>query len=332
MADKFRIAMVGAGGRANAVIYPSLYDMKDDVEIAAICDVNEDKLNATADKYDVAKRYGHYDGILTYRHMIEEIKPDAVFAVGQPHELYDIWKYVLEKGINLYIEKPFALTIHQATMLRDIANANGCTTAVSFQRRQTPLVMAMRDKCLEKGPINHAVCRFYKCNPQPYTAARDHMLDDTVHAIDTVRWMVGGGVVDVQSHMRAIGTPDYNHISATLYFDNGATGHIINSWTSGRRIFDVEMHSMGICVEAEHEVGATLYEDGDTKGVWYSSQDMAGSDKFHVYTGVYECVKNFIDCCKNGGQPKSNFNDAWKTMEVAELILANKLFYERNAK
>ena len=42
--------MIGAGGMANGVHYPSL-DSFDDVEIIAVCDLNQERLNATADKY-----------------------------------------------------------------------------------------------------------------------------------------------------------------------------------------------------------------------------------------------------------------------------------------
>ena len=43
---------------------------------------------------------------------------------------------------------------------------------------------------------------------------------------------------------------------------NGATGVLLNSWTSGRRIFRVQMHAPRICVEAEHEGKGVLYADG----------------------------------------------------------------------
>jgi predicted dehydrogenase len=46
--------MIGAGEMANAVHYPSLASF-DDVEIAAICDLDTTRLNSTADKYGVEK-------------------------------------------------------------------------------------------------------------------------------------------------------------------------------------------------------------------------------------------------------------------------------------
>jgi predicted dehydrogenase len=184
------------------------------------------------------------------------------------------------------------------------------------------MVVKLRDACLERGPIVHAVCRFYKCAMTPYLEARDHMMDDGVHAIDTLRWICGGEVVEIQSVTQRVMTPDINFFAAMLRFDNGATGLLINSWTSGRRIFDVEMHAPGICVEAEHEGKGVLYADGDTEGVVYDTRDVAGSDELYVYGGFRAKNREFIDALKAGSQPGSNFLDAVKTMEVAEKILA----------
>ena len=95
---KFRVVVIGAGTRANLVIYPSLADLED-VEITAICDIDEKRLNETADRYHVEKRYG--SSVLDYQRMIEDVKPDAVFAIGQPHIFYDIWTWCLEHGCEM---------------------------------------------------------------------------------------------------------------------------------------------------------------------------------------------------------------------------------------
>ena len=317
-AKKVRVAMIGAGNMANAVHYPSLASF-DDVEIAAICDLDTDRLHTTADKYGVEKRYTNY------QKMVETIAPDAVYAIGQPHLMYDIWMWCLCQGLHLYIENPLGVNYDQARMLAYAAERHGCITQVSFQRRTCPMVVMLRDECLKRGPITHAVCTFYKCLPEPHLAARDHMLDDGVHAIDTLRWMCGGELAAVESVTRRVLVPDINLILALLRFDNGATGVMMNSWTSGRRVFRVEMHAPGICAEAEHEGKGVLYADGDTKGVEYDTREVAGSNEFYVFGGFQAKNREFIDCVKAGTQPSSNFSDAVKTMEISERILAQAL-------
>ena len=300
---------------AGSVHYPSLSSF-DDVRIVAICDLDPERLTATADKYGIEARYSDY------RAMVEKTSPDAVYAIGQPHILYDVWLWVLEQGLNLYIEKPMGLTIHQARTLAETAAAHGCITQVGFQRRTCPIVVKLREECLKRGPIVHAVSTFYKCNIAPHTGARDHMMDDGVHAIDTLRWMCGGRVQSVHSVTRRVLVPDINFITAVLQFDNGATGVMMNSWTSGRRTFRVEMHAPGICAEVEHEGKGHLYADGDTTGTQYDSRQVAGSEELFVYGGFQAKHREFVDCVRAGRQPGSCFADALLTMEVAETILA----------
>ncbi len=313
-----RVAVVGAGRMANSVHYPSLASFAD-VEIAGICDVDTERLHNTADKYHVAARY------TDYQRMAEEVAPDASYVIGQPHIMYDIWTWCLAQGLNLYIEKPMGLSVHQARALAHLADQHDCITQVSFQRRSSPMVTMLRKACLERGPIVHAACRFYKCNIEPFLGARDHMMDDGVHAIDTLRWMCGGEVVRVESTLKSVGVPDTNFFAATLHFDNGAIGIMINSWSSGRRIFDVEMHATGICAEAEHEGYGTLYADGDTCGTRFEAREVAGSDALYVYGGFQAKHREFLDAVRSGTQPSSCFADALKTMEVAETILAQGL-------
>lgn len=316
--EKVKIAFIGCGGMANRVHYPSLSSFPD-VEIVAICDIDRERLNATGDRYGIERRY------TDYRKMIEETSPDAVYAIGQPHVMYDVWKWCLEQGLNLYIEKPMGITIHQARALAYLAEKKGCITQVSFQRRAVPLLVKLKEECLKRGPIIHAVCEFYKFNIEPYLEARDHMMDDGVHAIDTLRWICSGEVRKILSVTKSVLVPDINFISAILEFDNGSIGVMINSWTSGRRIFRVQMHSPGIWVEADPEDKGRVYKDGDTIGIEYDTREVAGSNEFYIYAGFQAKNREFIDCLKEKKQPSSNFSDALKTMEIAEKILAKSL-------
>ena len=319
MSDRTRVAFVGAGGMANNVHYPSLNSF-DDVEIAAICDLNEERLNETATKYEVRGRY------TDYRKMVEEVDPAGIYVIGQPHYMYDIWVWCLQQGLNLYIEKPMGLTWHQAQMLAHLAEEKGVITQVSHQRRSSPLLKKMREACLEKGPITHAVCEFFKCQISPMLGARDHMMDDCTHSIDTLRWMCGGEVIDIESHCRRIGTPDINWIGATVYFDNDATGYVVNSWASGRRVFRVQMHAPAIYTDAEVEGKAYLYKDGDYDGEEYDCYEVAGGQTTWEACGFRDKNREFIDSIQTVEDVTSSpFRDCVKTMEVAEKILAQAL-------
>lgn len=314
--DRIRIAFVGAGKWANTVHYPALSSLED-VEIAAVCDRDEARLAETSNKYSIRKSYSDY------RRMIEEVQPDGVYVVGPPHHMYDIWVWCLQEGLNLFVEKPLGLSLHQAQVLCNLAEAKGVITQVGHQRRSSPLLNEMRRRCLEKGAITHSVCEFYKCDINPMYLACDHLRDDCTHSVDTVRWMCGGEVVGIESRCRRLGTPDINWVMAMLHFDNGSSGLIVNSWSSGRRVFRVEMHAPGIYVDAEVEAKAFLYADGDYQGVEFDACGLAGSDELYVVGGFQRKSREFIDSLKSGREMTSSpFRDCLKTMEVVEKIVA----------
>jgi len=319
---KIRVAMVGAWSMANEVHYPSLASFSD-VEIAAICDLNQERLSETASRYGVERRY------VSYEQMVEQVAPDAVYVIGNPDQMYPIWIWCLQQGLNLYIEKPMGITVHQARTLARLAEERGCITQVSLQRRASPMLAKLREECLKRGPIVHAVCQFYKCDIKPYLGARDRMTDDGIHAIDTIRWMCGGEVVRIHSLAKRVQVPDLNFFAALMEFDNGATGIMVTSWSSGSRVFRVEMHSPRARVDADLEGKGYLYADGNTKGAEYDAREIAGGDQLWVYGGFQAKNREFIDAVKAGTQPSSNFSDALKTMKVAEEILALSLLEGR---
>lgn len=320
--QNFRIAMIGAGNRANAVHYPSFAGLKD-VQFAGICDINPERLKKTADTYAIPEDLRWGQNVFSYRDMLDAAKPDGVAVIGDPDVMYPIWRYCLEKGLNLYVEKPLGLTLHQAMMLAEMAQENGVTTQCTLQRRTTPLTLRLREECLKHGPITHALVRFYKNQIDTRYDARDHMMDDTIHSIDAVRWACGDSkAVRVDSVTRRVGVKDINFISSTIEFENGATGYLINSWCSGRRVFDMELHAPGVCAEAEHEVGGRLYKDGDTVGIAYDAAEVAGGSELHIRTGVQSLARDFVDACRQKRDTISSFTSALESMRIAEIILA----------
>jgi predicted dehydrogenase len=313
---KVRISVIGAGHMANMVHYPSLASF-DDVEIVGLCDVDETRLKQTGERWGVMARF------TDYKEMVEKLQPDGVYAIGQPHMFYDIWVWCLSQGCNLYIEKPMGLNLHQATMLTEMAEQHKAITQVSHQRRSSPLLRKVHAECTAKGPITHAVCEFYKWAPEPMWGARDHMMDDCVHSIDTLRWICGGEVEGLESRCARVGAPDINWIGATLYFANSSVGVLLNSWVSGRRVFRVEMHAPGRYTDAEVEGKAYVYVEGDYQGRCYDAKEVAGGEDFYIYGGFRAKNREFIDSLLGGAEvTTSPFRDCLKTMEVAEKILA----------
>ena len=326
---KVNICVIGNGNFSGKVHFPSLLSF-DEVEIVGIIAFNKDRLLHTAQRFGISEKcIFPVSSVTGYQSVLLQLRPDAVYAIGAPEQMFDVWVWCLENRFNLYIEKPMGLTLHQAEILAGLAEANHCITQVSLQRRNMPLLHKMKEECNKKGVITHALVEFNKCDPIPMKTSRDRMHDDFIHCIDTARWLMEGEVIKTETCCRRIGVSDINWISAHLYFDNGNTCHVIGNWNSGRRIFRVVMHAPGICAEAEPEVEGWVYTDGDTKGTCYNTTDIAGSEELFIYGGFREKNREFIQSILKGKEITSSpFRDALKTMKVCEIILAQDILRE----
>lgn len=317
--DKVRLALIGAGGMANSMHYPSLYEMED-VEMAALCDIAEDKLNATADKFEIEKRY------TDYRKMIEETAPDAVYVLMPPHHLFDIVTHVLQQKIHCYIEKPPGVTSEQTRQFAWMAEQNDCLTMAAFNRRFIPVLRDARDRVAERG-LNQCVSTFYKWHTGGayYNGAIDVLSCDAVHAVDALRF-IGGDVAQVISAVRDLGKHFDTSFTAMVEFESGAVGILLANWQTGGRVHQFEMHGPGISVFCDPDVQANYHIDGELNKEVITAEEAAGGreEKYHSY-GFFGENRHFIDCLKQGVQPESNFADAAKTMELVDMIYASSM-------
>ena len=239
--QKVRVGIIGAGAHANAVHYPSLASIEE-AKVVAICDINRERLQRTAEKYGVRGRYSNY------REMLEKEDLDAVYVIMPPHHLYDIVVDCLKDGLNVFIEKPPGVTTNQTRSLAWYAEKHGCRTMVGFNRRFIPLMRKVKEVVEERGPITQCVSVFYKNmqveEPPYYRGAVDILTSDTIHAVDTLRWM-GGEVKEVFSSVRRLFTEYDNSFNALVRFESGGVGFLMSNWIAGARVHTFEMHSRG---------------------------------------------------------------------------------------
>jgi virulence factor len=315
--SKVRLALIGAGGMANAVHYPSLAEMKD-VEMAALCDLVPDKAQDTAKRFGIPRVYADY------RRMLDEVKPDAVYVLMPPHHLFDISIEVMGRGHHLFIEKPPGVNAYQNRQMALCAKRNHVLAMCGFQRRYVPLITTLRKEVETRGPLHTVLVTFVKCAPSVtayYNGAIDILSCDAVHAVDTLRHLCGGEVVRVVSDVRALmGADSPNAFYAMVKFSSGATGILQTNWACGRRFFKVEMHGSGISAYADPDEAGVLYADGKLDGQSLDPAECAGNKADWHRWGFYAENRHFIDCVKSGKQPCSNLEDTVATMELVDRI------------
>ncbi|MBO3840925.1 MAG: Gfo/Idh/MocA family oxidoreductase [Candidatus Brockarchaeota archaeon] len=322
-----KIGVIGAGSHANSVHYPSL-SIIEGVEVKAVCDLNEDRLRTTAEKYSIPSQY------TDYRKMLEKEELDAIYLIMPPHQLYDIAVDCLKNGLNLFIEKPPGLTRSQTESLAWYAERHGCKTMVGFNRRFIPLMRRVKEIVEKRGPINQCVSVFYKNiisqEPPYYSGAVDVLTSDVIHAVDTLRWMGGSDVERVCSSVRRLFVPYDNSFNAMVSFKNGALGFLMSNWAAGSRVHVFEMHSKGISAFINPNDKALIYRDGLPEPEEISTFEAAGGiTEFHVYYGFLAENMHFIRCIMEDREPETCFRDAVKTMELIEKIYENTLRQQR---
>jgi len=314
--NEVKIGFIGCGSFANRVHYPSLTKM-DDVVIAAICDLNQERLQKTAAKYRISQTF------TDYREMLNRVELDAVYIIMPPHHLFDVTVDCLNRKLNVFIEKPPGITRWQTESMARIAERNGCKTMVGFNRRFIPLMKKVRSMIEERGPMTLCVATFYKntigATEHYYSGAVDILTCDAIHAVDALRWM-GGEVKNLSSTVQKLYSNYYNSFVALTKFESGGTGVLLTNWAAGKRVHTFEMHAKGISGFIDPDRQAVVYTDNSPEGEVFSTSEAAGSDEFHVYSGYYQEDRHFIDCIKQDTLPETHFGDAVKTMELVERI------------
>ena len=246
MADKVRVAFIGAGGLANGVHYPSVASLPD-VDLAATCDLFADKAQATAERFGIPRVY------TDYQRMLAEVDPQAVYVIMPPQDLFAPASAVLQQGRHLFVEKPLCVTAHQAQMLAYFAEEHSCLTAVGFQRRHIPALTALKRRVEERGPIQQATVSFLKSTDLSqhaghYGGVIDYLTVDGCHAVDNLRFLCGGEVEHVAAHVRTRRAPgpSPNEFTALVSFSSAGRGH------SELQLRDRTTHFPGRVSRAEH--------------------------------------------------------------------------------
>lgn len=320
--EKIKICFIGAGGHANLVHYPSLNDM-DDVEIVGICDLNEERLNKTAELYKIEKRFKNYI------EMLEKLEVNGVYIIMGGEIIYSIVMHCLKQGLNVFIEKPPGITLHQIETLANMAVKKNCKTMVGFNRRFIPILRKTKKILEEKGPIIQCVGTFYKSFPtgeQYNFSPVDILTSDAIHCVDTLRWL-GGEVKQVKSLVRKFYANVYNCFISMIEFENGGVGILLANWALATRIHTFEIHSKGISafidLPLDPSIKSVIYDLDRKDPIVLKGIDICKSDKLYRFYGYFDENRHFIDCIKENKDPETSFVDAVKTMELIYNIYKN---------
>jgi len=302
--------------------------------LTAVCDVNEEKADDLASKYN-AKAYYSIDDMLTSEKEID------VVSICSPNGLHHVHSIkALQAGYHVLCEKPMANNVHDCgEMIKAAEKSNKRLFAIK-QNRFNPPVVAVK-KAIDEGRLGRLysiqLSCFWNRNADYYqnswkgTKELDGgtLYTQFSHFIDLLYWMVGD-IKNVQAYTKNFAHKGIIEFEDTgvviLEFQNGALGTInytVNSFEKnmegsltifgekgtvkigGQYLNELEyQYIQDFCIENLPE-GAKANNYGTYQG------SMSNHDK------VYE---NLINVLTNNASISTNAFEGLKTVEIIDRI------------
>lgn len=235
-----RYALIGCGRISDNHIKAAL---ENDINIIAICDLVIPKVTLKLNNYKLNSRTKCYDD---YKLMIRENDFDLIAIATDSGSHFEIASACIKKGINVLIEKPMAMNVSDAEKLIQLGKDFDVKIGVCHQNRFNKSIQKLRQAIddqklgnLHYGSANVRWYRdenYYKEAVWRGTEDRDGgvLMNQAIHNIDLLLWMLGGEVIDVKSVTTNfihpyIETEDFG--AALITLSNGSYG-IIEATTS----------------------------------------------------------------------------------------------------
>lgn len=231
----FNYALIGCGRISPNHIMAA---KENNLNIVAICDLipemMDDKIKKCGLPEDI-KKYTDYHEMLNK----ENISLVAIATESGKHAAIAL--DCIEKGINLIIEKPIALSLEDADAIIAAADRKGVQVCACHQNRFNKSVQKIREavEANRFGRLFHGTAHirwnrgpsYYEQAPWRGTWEQDGgaLMNQCIHNIDLLRWMMGDEITEVTAYTDRL-NHDYIEAEdlgiAMIKFKNGAYGII----------------------------------------------------------------------------------------------------------
>ncbi|MBO5908051.1 MAG: Gfo/Idh/MocA family oxidoreductase [Clostridia bacterium] len=173
----FKIAIIGMGSIATA--HTNAIAAHPELEVSAVCDINEERAKSFAEKLGVPY-------FLDYKDIPSSVECDAVI-LNLPHGLHkDAAIFFLDNGIHVLVEKPMANTVEECDAMIAAAQKNGKKLAIAHPQRFSRANMFVKE-IIDSGKLGR-ICMYNEQRSINY-------FDPKRPAWFTNKKMAGGGIV-----------------------------------------------------------------------------------------------------------------------------------------
>jgi myo-inositol 2-dehydrogenase/D-chiro-inositol 1-dehydrogenase len=191
------------------------------IDVAATCDLDLDAAEAAAREAGAPLATTALDDLVA-------AKPDLVMIAVGPKTYPALAERVLRAGIDVYVEKPPAITVAEAERMRAVARETGRQLAVGFMKRFATGYRMAKELAGEPefGTLTHLTARISTGVWTPVWSKEltplAFVLDHSIHFLDLVQ-VFGGPVEWVCAAPSRAGDSRFG-FAVLLRFTSGATG------------------------------------------------------------------------------------------------------------
>lgn len=308
------------------------------LEFVAACDIVPENIDALFDKTNYADR-DKVSRYVDYKEMITEHPEIELIAIATPSGVHaEIALYCIDHGINLIIEKPMAMNMKDAEEIIRRAGEKGVKVSACHQNRFNIAVQKTK-KALDEGrfgKLSHGSIHvrwnrdenYYKQAPWRGTWADDGgcLMNQCIHGIDLLRWLMGGEVDTVYGQTRQQEHPylEAEDVGmAVVTFKNGAIATIEGTTNAYPKNLEEALYLFG--ETGTVKIGGTSTNNID---VWNFADETEADQKnkgfqeatSNVYgNGHTSLYADVIDAIQNNRKP---YVDAVAGRNAVEMILA----------
>lgn len=294
-----KIGLIGLGDIAKKAYLPVLSE-KEGIELV-LCTRNEETLNKLSKKYRIKEK------VQTVEELISR-KIDAAFISTATEAHFEIAAKLLENDIHIYIDKPISMDYKETERIVTLAKKTGKIAMVGFNRRFIPKVKELK----ESGKANLILMQKNRYAAPNYI--RRFVVEDFIHVVDTLRFLMATEVKDVKVEclkegemlnslvIQLIGE---GCIAIGIMNRNGGVTEEIIEYSTGK-----DKYVVNSLVETTHFHNKEIHisKFGDWEPTLYKR-------------GFYQSIDHFIDCIQNNKVPDPSIGDSLKTHEICERIV-----------
>ena len=338
MGEKVKVGIVGLGmGR----VHLQALNGMEEVEVQALCDINEGLLKSVGEEAGVRKLFTDFEQFIK-----EDM--DAVF-ICTPHFLHrEQVVAALQSGKHVFCEKPLAVTVREADEMVKVAMDAKKKLAVGFQRRTNPKDRLVRQLVQELGEISCGLYETIGVRTQAYYDSGAWrgtwwgegggvLINQAVHDLDIYQWWMGMpkwviGMAETFAHN--IETEDL--ASAIFVYENGAQVLFQASLAShpGASRFEVNGEMGRLVYDGEIRIarvdGSVLEFIRVCPEVWGKPPKVTWEDVQAPQEewGHAVLVRDFINSIITDREPLATGEEGIKSVELVNAIIMSTLLRE----